>query len=86
MVVTIPVHIPSQDFADIIRSVQRHPGALQKHLKDPRMLTVLTEILGVKVMTPEEAARQAEERRRREDEMEAARKRAEEERKVRWER
>lgn len=74
-----------QDFADMIRAVQQHPGALEKHVNDPRVITVLQELLGVKVMSPEEALKEEEERRRREDELEALRKKQEAERKRREE-
>ena len=72
-----------QVFAEKLRAVHKQPDSLAEHIKDPRMVTVLSDLLGVKIMTPEDAMREEAEKMKREERAAQARKEAEAKEKAR---
>lgn len=61
-----PVPCKQPDFVEMFKEIQEDPMALQRHVQDPRILKVMESLMGVKVMSREDALREEDEKRRKE--------------------
>ena len=51
-------YVSQPDFLAMMEEVKRNPSALNNHLRDPRMMNVLSVAMGVKVMSGDDAAKE----------------------------